>query len=104
MLPGHAAEDDAVEQRVSSEAVVAVHTASNFTRGVKTLDSLPLRVHHVRVRVDLEAAHTIMDHRRNDRDVELVVHGQRQIVEKLLAPLVPPACSPRSSSRRSRTW
>ena len=40
------------------------------------------------VRVDLKPAHAVVDHRRHDRNVEFVVHGQGQVVEELLAPRV----------------
>ena len=47
VLPSDAAEDHAVQQRVSAEAVVAVHTAGNFARGVEPLDGPSRRVNNL---------------------------------------------------------
>merc|ERR1711879_1051268 len=63
-LARHTAEDDAIQQGVSTEAVVAVDATRNLARGIQAGDRIAVRPAHRRVSVDLQAAHAIMDHRR----------------------------------------
>jgi len=50
------AEDNAVQQRVATQAVVAMHASGDLTSGVEARDGGTIRAKHCRVHVDLEAA------------------------------------------------
>merc|ERR1719498_698150 len=68
-LPGHAAEDHAVEQGVATEPVVAVDATRDLTSGVEARDLAP-GAHNLRILSDLETAHAVVDHWGDDRHVE----------------------------------
>jgi len=88
MLAGNTSEDDAIQQGVPAQTVVAVHTASDLASGVETGDGLATRVHDRGVHVDLQTTHAIVDHGRDDRDVEglALERGARDdVVVELLA-------------------
>mmetsp|Transcript_123636 Transcript_123636/g.332066 ORF Transcript_123636/g.332066 Transcript_123636/m.332066 type:complete len:279 (+) Transcript_123636:392-1228(+) len=87
-VPGrHAAEDHAVQQRVATQAVVAVHAARELPGGIEALDDAR-RLEDARLGVDLQATHAIVDHRRDDRHVERLggdLRAGNDIVVELLA-------------------
>merc|ERR1719473_1655397 len=84
----HATVRDAVEQGAAAEAVVAVHAARDLASGVEALDRRIARAHNLALRRDLETTHAVVDGRRHDRDVVLVIDHRRKVVEELLAPHV----------------
>mmetsp|Transcript_108467 Transcript_108467/g.282961 ORF Transcript_108467/g.282961 Transcript_108467/m.282961 type:complete len:405 (-) Transcript_108467:355-1569(-) len=88
-LGSDAAEDDAVQQGVPAQAVVAMDAASHLARGVQARDRLAaLRVQHRGVDVHLQAAHAVVDDGGDDGDVErLGLHGGAwdDVVVELLA-------------------
>ena len=47
LLTSHTSEHNAIKEGVSAEAVVAVHTAGNFARGVEPLDGPSRRVNNL---------------------------------------------------------
>ena len=87
-LTGHAAEHHAVQQGVASQAVVAVHSARHLAGSVQARDWQVVGADACRVGVNEEAAHAVVDHGRDDGNVEgLVLHGiaRDDVVEELLA-------------------
>merc|ERR1711959_719506 len=69
MLARHTAENHTVEKRVSSEAVVTMHTAGALTSNVQARHR-PILADDCGVDVGLEAAHAVVNHGRDDRHVE----------------------------------
>merc|ERR1711879_264157 len=69
-LARHAPEDDTIQQGVAAQAVVAVDATRDLARGIEAGDCLAIRPAHRRVDVDLQAAHAVVDHWRDDRHVE----------------------------------
>merc|ERR1712061_136319 len=65
----HAAEDNAVKQGVSTEAVVSMHATCHLPCSVKASDWAAL-AHDLAFCVHFRATHAIMNDRRNDRHVE----------------------------------
>merc|ERR1711937_479956 len=69
----HAAEDNAIKQRVATEPVVAMHAPRHLSRCVKASDwaafayDLPFCVH-------FRATHAVMNDRGNDRHEERLPH------------------------------
>merc|ERR1711924_377471 len=61
---------DTVEERVSTETVVAMHTTSNLTCSVQAWDDLILGVEHTRRFIDSQASHAIVDDRRDDGHIK----------------------------------
>ena len=87
-LAGHAAEHHAVQQGVATQAVVAVHAAGDLASSIQARDRLVVRADARGVRVDEQAAHAVVNHRRDDGYVErLVLHGiaRDDVVEELFA-------------------
>merc|ERR1719281_2113193 len=80
----HAAEDHAVEQRVATEAVVAVHTARDLARRVQTTDHTARGALDLTLRVDLQPTHAVVDGRRDDRDAVRVIERGRQVWKNFL--------------------
>merc|ERR550514_2626154 len=66
-----AAEDDAVQERVPPEAVVPVDSARRLARDVEPGEG-PAGLHTLALCRGLEAAHAVVDHGCDDRDVELL--------------------------------
>ena len=52
LLPGNVAEQQQIRERVAAQAVGAVNTARDFTRGVKPRNHAALRVKHLCLFVD----------------------------------------------------
>jgi len=88
MLASNATEHDAIQQRIASEAVVAMDTASDLTCSVEAWNGLAIAVDHCRVHIDLQTTHAVMDHWCDDGDIEgLGLHGRAwdDVVVELLA-------------------
>merc|ERR1712039_484820 len=66
----HTAKHYAVKQGVATEPVVAVDTAGNLTSRIEARNGLAILAKNCRVNVDLETAHAVVDHGRDDRNVE----------------------------------
>jgi len=78
---------DAVEQRVTTETVVTVHSAHHLTGGIQTRNYFAILIHDLGTSRNLETTHAVVDHRCNDRDVELLSgHGRARndVVEEFL--------------------
>merc|ERR1740130_18923 len=78
----------AIEQGVSAKTVVAMHTASNLTCTVETLDDLAIVGHHSPLNIDLQPTHAVVDDRSNDGNVEFLrldIRALDNVVVKLLA-------------------
>mmetsp|Transcript_70927 Transcript_70927/g.188595 ORF Transcript_70927/g.188595 Transcript_70927/m.188595 type:complete len:403 (+) Transcript_70927:249-1457(+) len=106
-LGGHTAEHDAVQQGVAAQAVVAMDAAGNLAGGVQARDGLAgLGGDDCGVGVDLEAAHAVVDDRRDDRDVEglglHLVGGEDVVVELLAAAGLAAGLVPRLARRVGR--
>mmetsp|Transcript_150854 Transcript_150854/g.366396 ORF Transcript_150854/g.366396 Transcript_150854/m.366396 type:complete len:220 (+) Transcript_150854:1255-1914(+) len=70
-LASNAAKDDAIQQGVAAQAIVSMHAASDLTCGVQTRDCLPCAgVDHSGVNVNLQAAHAVVNDRRDDCHIE----------------------------------
>ena len=83
----HAAKDHAVQQGIAAQAVVAVDAARHLAGGVESRDCLVVGTDARGVLVDQQAAHAVVDHRRDDGHVEgLLLHGRAgdDVVEELL--------------------
>ncbi|KAH6609442.1 hypothetical protein Trco_002788 [Trichoderma cornu-damae] len=85
-VAGHAAVDDAAQQRGAAEAVGAVDAAGQLAAGKEALEGLLLLVEDLGLVVDLDAAHGEVEDGLHERDVEVVVDVEGQVVEELLAP------------------
>merc|ERR1719330_2263563 len=87
--PGrHAAEDHAIQQRVTAKAVVPMNTPSNLASRVEARDRLAARANHCGVAIDLQASHAIVDHGCDNGHVEgLSLHRRAgdDVVVELLA-------------------
>mmetsp|Transcript_9678 Transcript_9678/g.33396 ORF Transcript_9678/g.33396 Transcript_9678/m.33396 type:complete len:609 (+) Transcript_9678:2632-4458(+) len=84
----HPSKDDTVQQRVSTQPVPAVDSPRNLAGGVEALDGLTPSPADPGVRVDLEAAHAVVDDGGDLRDMERVAHRVRDVGEELLAKAV----------------
>eukprot|EP00413_Alexandrium_margalefii_P016186 CAMPEP_0204531988 /NCGR_PEP_ID=MMETSP0661-20131031/11472_1 /ASSEMBLY_ACC=CAM_ASM_000606 /TAXON_ID=109239 /ORGANISM="Alexandrium margalefi, Strain AMGDE01CS-322" /LENGTH=587 /DNA_ID=CAMNT_0051538187 /DNA_START=230 /DNA_END=1990 /DNA_ORIENTATION=+ len=91
---GNATENDAVQERVPAQAVVAVDSARGLSGGVEAANHLAARTQGLRLVVDAHPAHAIVDDGRHDGHVERVAGLQGKVVEELLAPLVPGLAAP----------
>ena len=60
-LAGDAAERDDVGLSVAAQAVATVHAARDFTRGEETRDGLAFLVEDLRLGVDLQTAHRVVN-------------------------------------------
>merc|ERR1719487_544326 len=93
-----AAEDDAVQERVPPEAVVPVDAAGRLARDIEPGERLAA-LHALALRRGLEAAHAVVDHRRDDRHVEGLGGdlgaGELVLVELLAAAGLPRRLVPR---------
>merc|ERR1719210_991148 len=67
---GDAPEDNAIQQGIASQSVVAMDTSCNFSSGIEPADALPLGIHDQRIAIDFQTTHTVVDHRRDDSNVE----------------------------------
>merc|ERR1719330_1150505 len=87
--PGrHAAEDYAIQQRVTAKAVVPMNTPSNLASGVEAGDRLAAWANHSGVTVYLQASHAVVDYRCDDGHVKgLRLHRRAgdDVVVELLA-------------------
>mmetsp|Transcript_50590 Transcript_50590/g.69317 ORF Transcript_50590/g.69317 Transcript_50590/m.69317 type:complete len:240 (-) Transcript_50590:923-1642(-) len=86
---GDAAEDNAVQERVATQAVAAVDAASRLAGAVEAAHNALARTHALGRVVDLQAAHGVVDRRGHDGHVEGIAGLQGQVRVELLAPLVP---------------
>merc|ERR1719454_1156754 len=65
-----------------------MHSAGDLTSSVEALDRRIARSQNLALRGDLETAHAVVDGRRHNRDVVLVIDDGREVVEELLPPSV----------------
>ena len=70
LFAGDAAERDDVSLSIAAETVAAVDAASDFTRSEEARDNLTLRVVDLGERVDLDAAHRVVNSRGDQNGVE----------------------------------
>ena len=70
LFAGDAAERDDVSLSIAAETVAAVDAASDFTRSEEARDNLALRVVDLGERVDLDAAHRVVNSRGDQNGVE----------------------------------
>merc|ERR1712137_1054639 len=70
-LACNAAENNAVQQGVSTEAVVAVDAARDLASGVEARNPLTCAADALGVDSHLETAHAVVDHWRDDGHMEL---------------------------------
>ena len=79
-LAGDAAEGHDVGLSVAAEAVAAVHAARDFTRGEETRDGLAFLVEDLRLGVDLQTAHGVVNGGLNlDGPVRSLVESGRHV-------------------------
>ncbi len=55
-------EDHTIKQRVSSQAVISVHTTGHLACSVETRDGLAVLAQHGGICVDLQATHAVVNH------------------------------------------
>ena len=88
-LASNSAKHDAVQQRVTTQAVVAVDATSRLASNVKSRNDLArLLVNALCVHGALEPTHAVVDHGSNDRHVEGLgrhLGAIDDVVEELLA-------------------
>ena len=67
---GHAAEDHAVGNRYRSETHHAVDAARDFAGSIKSGDHVEIGIDHLRLRIDGEAAHAVVNSRPEAAGIE----------------------------------
>ena len=63
----NASEDQCIRHCIAPNAVRAVDAAGDFARCVEAFNGLAVDIHHLRLGVDLQAAHRMVNRRRHDR-------------------------------------
>lgn len=63
----NASEDQCIRHCIAPNAVRAVDAAGDFARRVEAFNRFAVDVHHLRLGVDLQAAHRMVNRRRHDR-------------------------------------
>jgi len=75
-LARHSAEDHTVQQRIATQAVVAVHAACHLASSIEPGDGFVVGPNAGAVRVNQQATHAVVDHWCDDGHVErLVLHA-----------------------------
>merc|ERR1719210_1291218 len=74
---GDAPEDNAIQQGIATQSVVAMDTSCNFSSGIEPTDAFPLCIHDQRIAIDLQTTHAVVDHRRDDSNVERLLRHCR---------------------------
>merc|ERR1719330_443226 len=103
MLSGHTSEHDAIQQGIPTKTIVAMDTTCHLTSGIQSGDGPAIAGHNSGIHIDFQASHAIMDHWRDDCDIEwFTLHGGTW--DDVVVELFPRACLATRRIPRLARW